>query len=105
MRHRDLVAVGDVRGEVDRDEIRIARRATGFGQRILRARITGERVDARDADRTGDVDQQRRARRRRCVSMLSRRREFRRRVRRELRRPQNEGHDDGHERRARNRRQ
>ena len=48
-------AVGDVRRKVHGNQIRVARRAAGLRQRIVRTRIARERVHAWTHDRTGNV--------------------------------------------------
>ena len=102
-RHGDLIAVGDVRGEIHGHEIRIMRRPAGFCERITRTRVTGKGIHARMHDRARNVDEGLSAFGDRCVNAFRRRGELRCGMRRELRRPQHERNDDGDYRSAGNR--
>ena len=86
-RHRDLIAVRNVRGEVHRDEIRIVRRAAGLRERIARTSVTGKRVHTGMQDRTRNVHERLNTFSNRRVHAFGRARDLRCGTRRELRRP------------------
>ena len=68
----DLVAVAEVRGEVDRDEVGAGLRPAGERERVLRARVRANGVHAGPRDLACDVDH--RLRRRRAAAATAFRR-------------------------------